>query len=154
MLLASCSNSGEEPLLLDAMIAFPPKDTIRFALPVTTHRCSDDHSLLIEALSPEGSGVLLHLRYRDSVIPDSFPAVVPGDTATVPGASVAMRYFLREAPHGFVVDSGSVRITRRGDKIAVRVEGSGLENAIRTPTRLQYHDVPLRGDTVPCGYQS
>ncbi|HEV8511538.1 MAG TPA: hypothetical protein VGQ48_13885 [Gemmatimonadales bacterium] len=134
------------------MIAFPPKDTIRFALPATTHRCADGQSLLLEALSPEGSGVLVRLRYRDSVIPDSFPVVMPGDTAVVPAATVAVRYFVRETPHGFVVDSGRVLVRRGNKKIGASIEGSGLENAIRTPTRIEYRDVPLGTDTVPCNY--
>jgi hypothetical protein len=134
------------------MIAFPPRDTIRFALPATALHCSDGRSVLLEAVSPEGSGVLLRLRYRDSLVSDSFPVVVPDDTAAVPGAIVAVRYFLRDAPHGFVIDSGTARVTRERKSIGARIEGSGLENAVRTPTRIEYRDVPFSTDTVPCNY--
>ena len=154
MLLLACGkDESEQPLLLQAMVAFPPKDTIRFELPAATRHCSDGRSLLLEAVDPEGSGVLLRLRYRDSVIPDSFPIVVPGDTAAVPGATVAIRYFIRDTPHGYVLDSGSVHVRRTGNKIDARAEGAGLENAIRIPARIEYHDVPFATDTVPCSYQ-
>jgi hypothetical protein len=135
------------------MVAFPPKDTIRFELPAVIQHCSDGRSLLLEALSPEGSGVLLRLRYRDSVIPDSFPIVVPGDNTAFPGATVAIRYFIRDTPHGYVLDSGSAHVRRKGNKIDGRVTGAGLENAIRIPARIEYHDVPIGTDTVPCQYQ-
>jgi hypothetical protein len=135
------------------MIAFPPSDTIRFALPASARRCSDGRSVLLEAVSPEGSGVLMRLRYRDSLTSDSFPIVVPGDTAAVPAAIVAVRYFLRDAPHGIVLDSGTARVTREGKKIGARIAGSGLENAIRTPARIEYRDVPFSSDTVPCHYE-
>jgi hypothetical protein len=135
------------------MVAFPPRDTIRFDLPAATRHCSDGRSLLLESLGPEGSGVLLRLRYRDSVIPDSFPIIVPGDNTAFPGATVAIRYFIRDTPHGYVLDSGSVHVRRAGNMIDARAEGAGLENAIRIPARIEYHDVPLGTDTVPCNYE-
>ena len=135
------------------MIAFPPHDTIRFDLPAATLRCSDDNSVLLQAVGPEGSGVLLRVRYRDSLVSDSYPVAIPSDIGKVPAAIVAVRYFIREAPHSFAVDSGKVYVRREGAKISARIEGSGLENAIRTPTRIEYRDVPLRADTVTCGYQ-
>jgi len=51
-----------------------------------------------------------------------------------------------------VLDTGSV-IVRREDASGARIVGSGLENAIRTPARIEYRDVPLRADTVTCGYE-
>lgn len=135
------------------MVAFPPKDTILLDLPAATRQCSDGRSLLFEALSPEGSGVLLRLRYRHSLTSDSFPIVTPGDTAAVPGAVVAIRYFIRDIPHAYVLDSGSVQVRRTGDVIEARAQGAGLENAIRIPARVEFRDVPMGRDTVPCGYQ-
>lgn len=152
-LLACANDQDEQPLLLQARVAFPPKDTILLELPAATRPCSDGRSLLFEALSPEGSGVLLRLRYRDSLSSDSFPIVVPGDTAAVPAATVAIRYFIRDTPHGYVLDSGSVHVRRSGDKIEARAQGAGLENAIRIPARVEFRDVPIERDTVPCPYQ-
>jgi len=117
------------------------------------HRCTDGRALLLEAVSPEGNGVLVRLHYRDSLVTATYRVVVPGDT-TAPGAVVAVRYLLREATHAFFFDSGTVQVHRERDKISGRAEGSGIENAIRTPTHIEYHDIalPARTDTVPCTF--
>jgi hypothetical protein len=156
VLLTGCDGGAggrEQPLLVDATVAFPPRDTIRLSLPATTHRCTDGRSILLEAVSPEGSGVLVRLRFRDSLVSSSYPVVPPGDT-TAPGAVVAVRYLLRDATHAFTFDGGTVQVRREGDKVSGRAVGSGIENAIRTPTRIQYRDVrlPERSDTVPCSF--
>jgi hypothetical protein len=132
------------------MIAVPHSDTIRLALPASMHRCSDGRSALLEAESPEGSGVLVRLRYRDSLTSDSLPVVVPGDTALVPAATVAVRYLIRDTPHAFVLDSGRVIVRLERARISANIAGSGLENANRTPARIEFRDVPLATDTVPC----
>ncbi len=152
MLLGCGDEDREPPLLLQALVAFPPHDTIRFALPAVTRHCSDGRSLLLEAIDPEGSGVLVRLRYGDSLISDSFPIVSPGDTAPVPAATVAIRYFIRDTPRGYSLDSGRVHLRRTGDKLDARAEGKGLENAIRIPAQAEYRDVPIGTDTVPCSY--
>jgi hypothetical protein len=102
-------------------------------------------------VSPEGSGVLVRLHYRDSLVTARYRVVVPGDT-TAPGAVVAVRYLLRDAAHGLFFDSGTVQVHRERDKISGQADGSGVESGIRTPTHIQYHDVtlPARTDTVPC----
>jgi len=113
--------------------------------------------MLLEAVSPEGSGVLVRLRYRDSLVTATYRIIVPRDTTT-PGATVAVRYLLRDVAHAFFFDTGSVQIRREGGrrggsaKISGLIEGSGIENAIRTPTRIEYHDVRLAppADTVSC----
>ena len=113
--------------------------------------------MLLEAVSPEGTGVLVRLRYRDSVVTAAYRIIVPRDTTT-PGATVAVRYLLRDMAHAFFFDTGTVQLRREGGKgggsakISGRIEGSGIENAIRTPTRIEYHDVPLARptDTVFC----
>ena len=105
-------------------------------------------------MSPEGSGVLMRLHYRDSLATATYPIVVPSDTTT-PGAMVAVRYLLRDVGRSFFFDSGSVELRRDGRKIGGRIQGSGIENAIRTPTRIEYHDVSLaaESDTISCAYQ-
>lgn len=109
--------------------------------------------MLLEAVSPEGSGVLVRLRYRDSLVAATYRIIVPRDTTT-PGAMVAVRYLLRDVAHAFFFDTGTVQLRRegRGARISGRIVGSGIENAIRTPTRIEYHDVPLARptDTVSC----
>jgi hypothetical protein len=110
---------------------------------------------LLDAVSPQGRGVLVRLRYGDSLVAGDYAVTAPGDSLTVPGAQVAVRYLVREVTHGFAVDSGSVQVRRSGAAISVRIVGSGLENAIRTPTWIDFWDVPLTptADTVPCEYQ-
>ncbi|MFN2572092.1 MAG: hypothetical protein ABR537_10875 [Gemmatimonadales bacterium] len=134
------------------MIAFPPRDTIRLEIPARGHRCNDGRSTLVEAASPEGSGVLVRLRSSSSASSDSFRIAIPEDTAAVPAATVAIRYFIRDAPRGFVIDSGSIHIERVGDKITGFIEGSGLETAIRVHTRIEFRNVQISTDTVPCNY--
>jgi hypothetical protein len=139
-------------LRLDATIAFPPKDTVRLSLPASTSWCSDRRALLLESLSPEGSGVLVRLRYRDSLTSDSLPIVIPDDTTTVPAAVVGIRFFLHDTPRSYSLDSGTVRVHRTGRTIAVIGAGTGVESAIRIRARLEARDVPLGTDSVPCAY--
>jgi len=153
LLLTCCDRASEEPLAVDAVVAFPPRDTIRFSLPAATHRCSAGRSFILEAVSPEGSGVLMRLHYLDSLVTASYPIVMPGETTTA-GATVAVRYLLRDVGHAFVFDTGSVELRREGTKIDGRIQGAGMEAGIRTPTRIEYHDVslPLASDSVSCVY--
>lgn len=159
MLLTRCDGrdaggSAQQPLLVDVMVAFPPRDTVRFSLPATTYRCTDGRSILLEAVSPEGSGVLVRLRFRDSLVSAAYPVVLPGDTSA-PSAMVVVRYMVRDVTRAFFFDSGTVQVRREGATVGGRADGSGIENAIRTPTHIVYHDValPVRTDTVPCTFQ-
>lgn len=150
---ASCGpDEPEQPALrLQAIVAFPPSDTIRLSLPARTQWCTDGTSLLLEALQPEGSGVLIRLRYRDSLASDSLPIVVPADTTTTPAAVVAIKFFTNDTPRGYSLDSGTVRLRRGADAIALTAAGSGIQNAIRIRARLESRDVPIGADSVSCG---
>ena len=143
-------------LRLDATIAFPPDDTIRFSLPATTMWCRSGaggrHSLLVESLNPEGNGVLVRLRYRDSLTSDSFPIVMPGDTSAVTGAVVAVRFFQHDTPRSYTLDSGRVHVRRTGDAISVRSNGVGVESAIRIRAQIDSRDIPIGRDSVSCNY--
>jgi hypothetical protein len=136
------------------IVAFPPRDTVRFSLPARTHRCTDGRTILLEGIIPEGNGVLIRFHFRDSLVTASYPVVVPDDPTT-PGAVVAVRYLLRETPRAFFFDSGAVQVRRERTKISGRADGTGSESGIRTPTQIEYHDVslPTRPDTVPCNFQ-
>ncbi len=153
MVLTSCSGSAEDPIRVQGMVAFPPKDTVRFALPATMHRCNDRRSVLLQGFHPQGNGVLARLRFRDSLTSGRYPITSLGDTITAPGANAAVRYLLRDVPHQFAFDTGSAQVLRDGNSVGVRVTGSGIENAIRTPARIEFHDVPMANDTVSCNYQ-
>lgn len=140
---------------LEATIVFPPRDTVQFTASVTTHRCTDARTLLIEAVNPEGNGVLVRLHFRDSLASQSYRIVPPKDTSAG-SAVVAVRYLLRETPRRFTFDTGSVQLTRTGANIGGQIQGSGVESAIRTPTRITYHDVPLPGASdsiISCAFQ-
>jgi len=150
MLACGHDQPTQPPLRLDAMVAFPPKDTIRLSLPANTRWCSDHRSLLIESLSPEGSGVMLRLRYRDSLTSDSFPIVLPSDTTTVPAVVVGIRFFTQDTPRGYALDSGRVHVHREGNTLRVEGGGVGVESAIRIRAHLESQDVPIGTDTVPC----
>lgn len=152
--MQACGTGEPEqaPLRLDAMIAFPPKDTLRLSLPARTVWCGDGHSLLIESLSPEGSGLLVRLRYRDSLTSDSVPIVIPWDTAATPAAVVGVRFSLHDVPHGYSLDSGRVLVQRDGSRVRVTGAGVGVESAIRIRVELTSRDVPIGTDTVPCGF--
>lgn len=137
------------------MVAFPPRDTVRFALPASAHGCTGGRTaMLLQSLSPGGNGVLVRLHHPDSVVAGSYRIVVPGDT-TEPAAVVAVRFQLRETAHSFAADSGTVEVRMDGRKLSGRIQATGIENGIRTPTQIEYHDVPwpLPADTVSCAPQ-
>ena len=139
-------------LRLDATIAFPPKDTFQFSLPATTAWCKNGRSLLVESLNPEGSGVLLRLRYRDSLTSDSFPILMPGDTSAATGAVVALRFFQHDTPRSYTLDSGRVYLRRTGDAIRVSGIGVGVESAIRIRAQIVSRDIPIGPDSVSCNH--
>jgi len=153
----TCDGAGGDsrnPLLIDAVVSYGQRDTVRFSLPATTHRCGDGRTVLLVAVSPEGSGVLVRLHFRDSLVSGSYPVVAPGDT-TAPGAVVAVRYLLRDATRSFFFDTGAVQLRLEAGRVAGHIRGSGTETGIRTPTRIDYRDVPLSpvSDTTSCAFQ-
>src|SRR5258705_1939793 len=119
VLLTCCQGRDDgapaQPRLLDATVAFPPKDPARFSLPASMHRCTDGRTMLLEAVSPEGNGVLLRLHFRDTLVA-VYPVVAPGDT-TSPAAVVAVRYLIRDAARAFFFDTGAVQCRRHPSKI-------------------------------------
>jgi hypothetical protein len=134
------------------MIAFPPKDTILLSLPARSVWCRDGRSLMLESLSPEGSGLLVRLRFRDSLTSDSLPIAIPEDTTVAPAAVVSIRFFLHDTPHVYALDSGRVHVERDGANVRVTGAGRGVENAIRIAAQIESGDVPIGTDTVPCNF--
>jgi len=164
---AACGQAaGDEPLRLRATVVRPgggggggagAPDTVRFALPAQAHRCSDGRSLVFESASHKGNGILVVLRYGDSLVAGSFPLLAPGDTVTPRGATVAVRYMKRDVAHGLTLDSGVVELRPARNSLGARVHGSGLEDAARVALDAAYAGVPapppFPADTVPCRYQ-
>lgn len=157
VLLACCTGDATQngPTRLEVMVAFPPRDTVRFGLPAHAYRCSEGPTaMLLQALNPEGNGVLVRFRHSDSVVAGTYRVVLPGDT-TEPTAVLAVRYQLRETAHSFAADSGTVEVHVESGRLSGRIQATGIENGIRTPTQATYHDVPApaRADTVSCAAQ-
>jgi hypothetical protein len=146
--------SGGEPARLQATIARPLFDTLHFALPAAAHHCKGRRALLLEAATEQGNGVLVLLRYGDSLAVGPVPLIALGDSITPRGANVAVRYMKGDIAHGVSLDSGVVDLTATGDVLAARVRGAGLETGQRIFVDATYGGVrrPSPGDTVPCGY--
>ena len=130
-------------------------DTVTFAVPAAAHRCSGGPSLLLQAADDHGNGVLVLLRYGDSLVTGSLPVIALGDSITPRGSNVAVRYMKGDVAHGLSLDSGAVDLTMSGGVLAARAHGSGLETSIRVAVDAAYADVPLpaSADTVPCRLQ-
>jgi hypothetical protein len=154
VLFAGCKDSDDqEPVNGQAMVVRPPQDTTRFTVPASARRCHDGRSLLIEAASRGGSGILLRVKYEDSLTSGTYPVLWPDDTASRRGATVAVRYVVREVASSFVLDSGTVDVQHSGNTLGAHVVGRGVENAIRMFATADLRAVPLRADTVSCRYQ-
>lgn len=137
--------------MLRATIIRPPRDTTRFALPATFRRCAGNRALLIEAIAPRGDGVLTLLRYGDSLASTTYSIISSSHTSAV-GAAVGIRYSIRDVPHLLALDTGSVSVTWARDRLSARVQGSGIENAVRTRATIEYTDVAegTPADSVTC----
>ena len=146
--------SAGEPGRLQATVMRPLFDTLHFAVPAAAHHCARGRALLLEALSEQGNGVLVLLRYGDSLAIGPVPLIALGDSVAPRGANVGVRYMKGDIAHGVLLDSGAVEVTAVGPALAARVRGSGLEAGQRLGVDAAYTGVrrPPPGDTVPCGY--
>lgn len=148
---------GGEPARLHATVVRPASrppapDTVRFAVPALARRCGDGRSVLIEGASERGNGVLVLLRYGDSLAGGTYPVVTLGDSITPRGASVAVRYMMRDVAHGVALDTGAVDLEAM-DSLGARVGGSGLDGAVRVVLTAEFVGVPFAADTVSCRFQ-
>lgn len=125
-----------------------------FALGAAARGCSGGRALLLQAADERGNGVLVQLRFGDSLVAGRFPLIALGDSITPRGANVATRYMKGDIAHGFALDSGAVDLTAAGSALSARVRGSGLEGAVRVAVEATFDDLPrpAPGDTVPCRY--
>ncbi len=130
----------------------PAPDTIRFAVPALARRCQDGRSLLLEGAGERGEGVLVLLRYGDTLAAGRFPLLLLGDSITPRGAAVAVRYMTSDVAHGLALDSGAVELQPTRDSVGARVRGTGLEGAVRVAVDAAYAGLRFAADTVPCGF--
>ena len=143
---------------LRALVTRPPSDTTRFEAAARASRCSGGDSTPARGWgiflrgSRAGNGVAVWLRSPDTVANGAWPMLQRGDTVSPRGATVAVRYMVKEMPHGFALDSGAVDVRADGRGLTVTARGVGLESAIAGRAFLQawFEAVPLGADTVPC----
>jgi len=151
-LLTCCSRGSDETPRVRVTVISIEKDTVRFALPARARYCDDRRSVLLESVSPWGNGILVRLRYGDSLASGTYAVISPGDTTTR-GASVGLRYMVRDVAHSVTEDSGSVEVRRGTRQFDALAKGWGLDRTVRVPITAEYTGVPLRADTVPCRYE-
>jgi hypothetical protein len=96
--------------------------------------------------------VVAWLRTGDTVASGAWPVLQRGDTMSPRGATVAVRYMVKDLPHGVTLDSGSVAVRRNGGVLTVVARGVGLESAItgRVSLEASFDAVPIGADSVPC----
>jgi hypothetical protein len=128
-------------------------DTVRWAAPAVARPCRDGRSLLLEGASERGDGVLVLVRYGDTLDAGPFPLLLLGDSLSPRGAAVAVRYMTNDVSHGFTLDSGVVELRPARDAFGARVHGTGVDNAVQVELDAEYAGVPLTSDSVPCGFQ-
>ena len=150
-LLAGCGRGDQQAVQLRATVTRPPRDTAHVALPATFRRCPDSRSILIEAITPRGDGVLTLLRYGDTLASKTYSIINPTDKSAL-GAAIAIRYMVRDMPHLLALDTGSVSVTLAGGRLSARAQGSGIENAVRTRAAIEYAGVAegTPGDSTSC----
>lgn len=96
------------------------------------------------------------LRYGDTLAAGSYSLLTPGDSVTVRGAAVAVRFLTGSQEYGLDLDSGAVALALDGrDALDARVSGRGLQSGMRIGLEATYEDlpVPAPADTVPCRFQ-
>ena len=149
--LVACAGAAEREGTLRARVAFPPQDTVRFTAPATARLCGRPGALVAHG-SSGGNGVLLWLRYGDSLASGDYPVLVRSDTATSHGAVVGVRFMTGALTHGTALDSGVVTVSRARDRLTARARGSGPEvgGARRARVEADFEALGIGGDTVPC----
>src|SRR5207244_2068930 len=102
--------------------------------------------------SSGGNGVLLWLRYGDSLTSGDYPVLVRGDTATSHGPVAAVRFMTGPLTHGTALDSGVVTVSRARDRLTARARGSGPEvgGARRARVEADFEALVIGGGTVSC----
>lgn len=154
-LVGACTDddgaADAEPQRVAVTLRFADTTTTELSLPATAGPCHGGGAVLVEAASERGNGLLVLLRYGDSLTPGLYPVLVAGDTTAPRGAEVAVRYVLRDVPHGFALDSGTVTLTAAGPTLTGSAQGRGLEESLRIGFVATLSGVPLGGDSVPCG---
>jgi hypothetical protein len=134
----------------------PRADTVRFAARASAHRCvAQGTPGVVLVGSNGGNGVLLLLRWSESLGGGEWPLLQRGDTASRAGAIVGVRFMSGNVARGVPLDSGTVSVRRQGAALSLDVRGSGVEvtGATHAMVDMAFEAVPLAPDTVPCQVQ-
>jgi hypothetical protein len=127
-------------------------DSARFEAAATAHRCGSGHGVVLEAAA-RGNGLLVWLRFPDSLTPGSYQPLSRADTTIPRGAVTVVRWMQGDVAHGIVLDSGAVTVTPLAGHLTVRAQGSGLEyaGARRASVDAVFEQVVLAAETTGCG---
>jgi len=81
-----------------------------------------------------------------------WPLLQRGDTVSPRGATVGVRYMMKDVARGFALDSGVVEVRATGAVLTVVARGTGLETAAagRVAVEASFDAVPLETDTASC----
>jgi len=81
-----------------------------------------------------------------------WPLLQRGDTVSPRGATVGVRYMMKDVARGFTLDSGGVEVRATGPVLTVVARGTGLETAAagRVALEASFDAVPFETDTVSC----
>ena len=153
---AACGSASEQGGRVHALVAFPRQDTVRFEAPARARRCGGGpgkEGLLLQG-SADGNGIILWLRESGGGPPavGPWPLLQRGDTVSPRGATVGVRYMMKDVARGFTLDSGGVEVRATGPVLTVVARGTGLETAAagRVALEASFDAVPLETDTVSC----
>jgi len=152
LLCVACGAAQQPDGRLRAAVRRPGVDSARFEAAATARRCGAGHGVVLEALQ-RCNGLLVWLRFPDSLNAGSYPLLVRGDTAARRGAVAAVRWMQGEAAHGLVLDSGAVMVTPQAAHLTVHAQGSGLEysGARRASVDAVFEQMTLAAETTACG---
>jgi hypothetical protein len=137
---------------LRAAVRLPGVDSARFEATATARRCGSGRGIVLEGVE-RGNGVLVWLRFPDSLSAGPYQVRARGDTTTLRGAVTSVRWVQGNVAHGIVLDSGAVMVTPVAGRLTVRAQGSGLEyaGARRAGVDAVFEQVRLAAETTGCG---
>ena len=127
-------------------------DSARFEAAATARRCGSGHGVVLEAAA-RGNGLLVWLRFPDSLTAGAYPPLGRADSTIPRGAVTVVRWMQGDVAHGIVLDSGAVTVTPQAGHLTVRAQGSGLEyvGARRASVDAVFDQVVVAAETTGCG---
>lgn len=150
-LSAACGSASEQQGRLEARVTVPPRDSLRFETPASASPCREGGAVVLQGVE-HGNGVLVWLRFGESLGPGDYPVLARGDTSAPRGGAVSVRFMLGSAAHGLALDSGRVGVEVAGGRLTARAGGSGLDltGAVRVTLDATFTAVSLGTATVAC----